>query len=163
MISRHCAPGQSKTRGSRRHEPERRKIQDSRRCGPAQNKIHEKPVPRGGGVVIFLAFAVAVLLPGYRSHGMNGIMGTLSVGLFAVEGGLFYGGGLAQLGVQALGVASAIAFVFPVSYLMFTVIKAVFGLRVSPEVEAEGIDMTYHGVPSYPEFLEGAEGVLVGD
>ena len=40
----------------------------------ADNKIHDKPVPRGGGIVIFFAFAVAVLLPGYRSHGMNGIM-----------------------------------------------------------------------------------------
>ncbi|MCF6285674.1 MAG: undecaprenyl/decaprenyl-phosphate alpha-N-acetylglucosaminyl 1-phosphate transferase, partial [Candidatus Hydrogenedentes bacterium] len=40
----------------------------------ADNKIHEKPVPRGGGIIIFLAFAVAVLLPGYRSDGMNGIL-----------------------------------------------------------------------------------------
>lgn len=40
----------------------------------AANKIHRKPVPRGGGLLIFLAFAVAVLLPGYRSHGMNGIL-----------------------------------------------------------------------------------------
>ena len=40
----------------------------------ADNKIHEKPVPRGGGIIIFLAFAIAVTLPGYRSHAMNGIM-----------------------------------------------------------------------------------------
>lgn len=40
----------------------------------ADNKIHTKPIPRGGGVVIFIAFAVAVLLPGYRSDGMNGIL-----------------------------------------------------------------------------------------
>ena len=40
----------------------------------ADNKIHTRPVPRGGGIVIFLAFAIAVLLPGYRSHGMNGIL-----------------------------------------------------------------------------------------
>lgn len=40
----------------------------------ADNKIHTRAVPRGGGVVIFIAFAVAVLLPGYRSHGMNGIL-----------------------------------------------------------------------------------------
>ncbi len=40
----------------------------------APNKIHTKPVPRGGGVVIFLAFVVAALLPGYRSHAMNGVM-----------------------------------------------------------------------------------------
>lgn len=40
----------------------------------APNKIHARPVPRGGGVVIFLAFAVATLLPGYRSHAMNGVI-----------------------------------------------------------------------------------------
>jgi len=40
----------------------------------AANKIHTRPVPRGGGIIIFIAFAVAVLLPGYRSDGMNGIM-----------------------------------------------------------------------------------------
>lgn len=40
----------------------------------AENKIHKKPVPRGGGIVVFIAFAVAVLLPDYRSHGMNGIL-----------------------------------------------------------------------------------------
>jgi len=40
----------------------------------ADNKIHTRPVPRGGGIVIFFAFAMAVLLPGYRSDGMNGIM-----------------------------------------------------------------------------------------
>lgn len=40
----------------------------------SDNKIHQRPTPRGGGVVIFMAFAIAVLLPGYRSHGMNGIL-----------------------------------------------------------------------------------------
>ncbi len=40
----------------------------------ADNKIHKQPVPRGGGIVIFIAFAVAVLLPDYRSDGMNGIL-----------------------------------------------------------------------------------------
>ncbi len=40
----------------------------------AENKIHKQPVPRGGGIVIFIAFAVAVLLPDYRSEGMNGIL-----------------------------------------------------------------------------------------
>ena len=85
-------------------------------------------------------------------HGMNGIFGTLAVGLFATEGGLFYGGGFTQLGVQAIGVLAAIAFVFPVSYLMFTIIKNVFGLRVSEEVEIAGIDEYYHGISSYPEF-----------
>lgn len=41
---------------------------------PSPNKIHTMPVPRGGGIIIFCAFAAAVLLPGYRSDGMNGIL-----------------------------------------------------------------------------------------
>lgn len=86
-------------------------------------------------------------------HGINGVFGTLAVGLFAVEGGLFYGGGFAQLGVQALGLLAATAFVFPLSLVMFVAIKAIFGLRVTPEVEATGIDAHYHGTTSYPEFV----------
>jgi Amt family ammonium transporter len=97
-------------------------------------------------------------------HGLNGILGTLSCGLFAVEGGLFYGGGLAQLGVQSLGLVAVIAFVFPISLLMFLGIKFLVGLRVSPEVESAGIDLYYHGIESYPEFA-GVElqGVRIGD
>lgn len=86
-------------------------------------------------------------------HGLNGIFGTLAVGLWATEGGLFYGGGFEQLGVQLIGVLAAIAFVFPVSLVMFITIKAVFGLRVSEEVEISGIDSYYHGIESYPEFV----------
>jgi Amt family ammonium transporter len=99
----------------------------------------------------------------FAVHGLNGMLGTLSNGIFALEVGLLYGGGLAQLGIQALGVVAAIAFVFPVSLGMFYVIKALFGLRVTPEVEAAGIDLAYHGIASYPEFVEGTEGVLAGD
>jgi len=89
-------------------------------------------------------------------HGLNGAMGTLAVGLFHTEAGLFYGGGFAQLGVQALGVLSATAFVFPLALLTFVIIKKVNGLRVKPEVEQSvgGIDAAYHGAPSYPEFVE---------
>lgn len=86
-------------------------------------------------------------------HGLNGIFGTLAVGLFATDGGLFYGGGFTQLGAQLIGVLAAIAFVFPVSLVMFTVIKSVFGLRVSEDVEIAGIDSFYHGISSYPEFV----------
>ena len=90
-------------------------------------------------------------------HGINGIFGTLANGLWAIEGGLFYGGGMAQLGIQALGVGAATAYVFPVSLLMFLAIKATVGLRVTPEIEEEGIDTFYHGMASYPEFTD--EGV----
>ncbi|MBN1201279.1 MAG: ammonium transporter [Anaerolineae bacterium] len=85
-------------------------------------------------------------------HGVNGIFGTLSVGLFATDGGLFYGDGFSQLGTQALGVTATILFVFPTSLIMFRIIDAVIGLRVPPEVEKAGIDGFYHGAYSYPEF-----------
>ena len=87
-------------------------------------------------------------------HGLNGILGTLSIGLFHTETGLFYGGGWHQLGVQALGVVSAMGFVLPVSFLMFYIIKKTMRLRVAPEVEESGIDIAYHGIESYPEFVE---------
>jgi Amt family ammonium transporter len=85
-------------------------------------------------------------------HGLNGAFGTLSVGLFATDVGLFYGGGLHQLGTQALGVAAAFAFVFPVSLVMFVTIKRTVGLRIPAEIEKAGIDGFYHGMYSYPEF-----------
>ncbi len=88
-------------------------------------------------------------------HGLNGAFGTLAIGLFATQGGLFYGDGIDQLATQALGVLAATAFVFPTSLLMFAAIKAVFGLRVPAEVERAGIDGFYHGMTSYPEFTSG--------
>jgi Amt family ammonium transporter len=95
---------------------------------------------------------------------MCGIFGTLSVGLWATDTGLFYGGGWYQLGVQALGAASAIAFVFPFAMVMFAIIKCTVGLRVSSEIESAGLDLAYHGIESYPEFA-GVElhGIQIGD
>ncbi|MBI2423969.1 MAG: undecaprenyl/decaprenyl-phosphate alpha-N-acetylglucosaminyl 1-phosphate transferase [Candidatus Hydrogenedentes bacterium] len=60
----------------------------------AENKIHTRPIPRGGGIVLFIAFAVAVLLPGYRSHGMNGILvgGFICMVVGAIDD---YAGGIA--------------------------------------------------------------------
>lgn len=86
-------------------------------------------------------------------HGINGIFGVLAVGIWGVDGmGLLSGGGFTQLGIQALGILACIAFVAPASLLMFAVIKRTIGLRVSPAVEAAGIDLAYHGIESYPEF-----------
>lgn len=97
-------------------------------------------------------------------HGINGIFGTLAVGLWAIEGGLFHGGGWQQLGAQAVGVLAAIAFVFPVSLLMFFLIDRTLGLRVSDEAESTGLDLEYHGIESYPEFA-GVElhGIRISD
>jgi len=88
----------------------------------------------------------------FSVHGFSGIFGTLAVGLWATDTGLFYGGGWHQLAVQALGDVATIAFVFPISLLMFAAIRYFVGLRVSPEIEAAGLDLAYHGIESYPEF-----------
>jgi ammonium transporter, Amt family len=97
------------------------------------------------------------------AHGMGGIWGTLSCGLFATpelveatgfgQPGLFYGGGLAQLGVQALGIVASGGFVFLASYAVFAVLKATIGLRVKPEHELNGLDISEHGVYGYSEQL----------
>jgi Amt family ammonium transporter len=87
-------------------------------------------------------------------HGLNGIFGILAVAIWGQNGlGLLSGGGFEQLGIQALGLLAATLWVLPLSFLMFTVISRTIGLRVSAEVEDEGIDLAYHGVPCYPDFV----------
>ena len=90
-------------------------------------------------------------------HGVCGVWGTLAVGLFAVPGkldntGLFYGGGAAQLGVQALGALAVFVWVFVTAMILFLVIKKVTGLRVTPKEEREGLDASEHGMESYSGF-----------
>jgi ammonium transporter, Amt family len=95
------------------------------------------------------------------AHGLAGIWGTLSCGLFTAprlaeynaigKGGLVYGKGFEQLGVQALGVVAAFASVFAISFAIFFAIKAIYGLRVDPEEERYGLDMAEHGMWGYPE------------
>src|ERR671923_1689702 len=95
------------------------------------------------------------------SHGMAGIWGTLACGIFTSprlaeangvgDPGLFYSGSIHQLAVQALGVAAAFASVFVVSFAVFFVIKATYGLRVKPEEERYGVDIVEHGMWGYPE------------
>ena len=103
-------------------------------------------------------------------HFFNGVWGTLSVGLFATETapafargigdgttfgtnqiageGLFYGGGLQQMGIQLVGMFSTLLWTAVTITIVFFVIKAVFGLRVTPEEEIIGLDQTEHGLPS---------------
>jgi len=91
-------------------------------------------------------------------HGVGGAFGTLMVGIFADAtytggaSGLLFGGGLAQLGVQALGVASVFAFVFAGSFIIFKIIDKAMGLRVSEEEETRGLDISEHGTVAYPDF-----------
>lgn len=93
-------------------------------------------------------------------HGVNGIWGTLAVGLFATGNGqsgvrgLFYGGGFRQLGVQALGITCIIAFVAVTMIITFQIIKHTIGLRASREEEIAGLDSTEHGLTSsYADFM----------
>jgi len=85
-------------------------------------------------------------------HGVCGAWGTLAVGLFAVDGGLFYGGGLSLFGVQAIGVLAAFVWAFGLGYLMFTIIKKTVGLRVSENEELRGLDIGEHGMEAYYGF-----------
>ncbi|MCD7765731.1 MAG: ammonium transporter [Lachnospiraceae bacterium] len=89
-------------------------------------------------------------------HMCNGIWGTIAVGLFATTSapgndtlvGLFYGGGFELLGKQLIGFIAVAAWTAVMITITFTVIKAIFGLRVSEEEEILGLDATEHGLPS---------------
>ena len=109
-------------------------------------------------------------------HCMNGIWGTIAVGLFATETapgyaiadasgetmtGLFYGGGFKLLGIQLTGFASVALWTAVTITVTFLIIKSVVGLRVSREEEIEGLDATEHGLPSayagfamLPEYID---------
>jgi Amt family ammonium transporter len=92
-------------------------------------------------------------------HCVCGAVGTLCVGLFAVDGGLFYGGGAGLLGVQVIGVAAVAAWVTVAMLVTFSIIKAVVGLRVTKEEEIEGLDIHEHGIESsYADFMPVSEG-----
>lgn len=81
-------------------------------------------------------------------HGVCGAFGTICVGLFSTEYGLFYGGGVRALLVQLLGVASVAVWVLVTMFIIFKVIDKVIGLRVPAEVEIDGLDMHEHGLAS---------------
>ena len=85
-------------------------------------------------------------------HGVCGTLGTVLLGLFHAESGLFYGGGTALLIAQVVGVVAVFAFCMVCGLVMFNVIKGVVGLRVSAEEEMAGLDVTEHGNTAYPEF-----------
>ena len=86
-------------------------------------------------------------------HGCCGLFGTLAVGLFDYNDGLFYGGGLHHLGIQALGVVCIAGWTIVTMTIVFMVIKKTVGLRVSEEEELAGLDPTEHGLESsYPDF-----------
>ena len=82
-------------------------------------------------------------------HGLNGAMGTLMVGVFSTSNGLLYGGGGAQLGSQFIGVLAIGAWAIAMGFLLFLILKATVGVRVSKRVEEEGLDIYEHGETAY--------------
>lgn len=92
-------------------------------------------------------------------HLVNGVFGTLAIGLFAQDGitgvatgnGLFFGGGLKLFGTQMIGILATGAFVFPASLLAWLLVKKTLGIRVPLNVEIQGLDMHEHGNMAYPE------------
>ena len=82
-------------------------------------------------------------------HGVGGALGTLLVGVFATDGGLLYGGGFKQLGIQAVGVLSIGAWALITGFILFKILKATNGLRVSKRIEEEGLDVYEHGEGVY--------------
>ena len=118
-------------------------------------------------------------------HCMNGIWGTIAVGLFATDKapafargygdgvsfganqimgkGLFYGGGFDLLGVQLLGIGAIVAFTAVTITITFLAIKGIFGLRASREEETRGLDITEHGLPSaYADFMPVSNSIFTG-
>ncbi len=96
----------------------------------------------------------------FAVHGVNGMWGGLAVGLFATGNGqdgitgLFYGGGFAQLGKQALGILCVASWTVVCMIIVFTVIKKTIGLRVTKEEEMKGLDICEHGlVSAYADFM----------
>ena len=89
------------------------------------------------------------------THGVGGILGTLAVGLFASKAvnpsasdGLFFGNS-GQLGIQIVAVAATVVFAFVGTYLILKLVEGAMGLRVSPEEEATGLDLTQHNERAY--------------
>ena len=91
-------------------------------------------------------------------HGLNGIWGTIAVGLFGhkalglANNGLFHGGGFLQFGIQALGTFTSAIFVVLTMFIVFKGIQATVGLRVGREEELKGLDIEEHGMESYSGF-----------
>ena len=82
-------------------------------------------------------------------HGVNGLFGTVAVGFFAAEGGLLFGGGVALLITQLIGVVTIGLFSFSITFILMKILKSTIGIRISSEEEEAGIDSVSFGVKSY--------------
>lgn len=86
-------------------------------------------------------------------HGTCGFLGTVLVGIFALDGGLLYGGGASLLWVQAYGSLAYLLWSAFGTFVVLIILKKTIGLRVSKNDEIEGLDVTEHGVEAYPEHI----------
>jgi Amt family ammonium transporter len=115
-----------------------------------------------GGVLFVERIGIDDPIGALSAHGMAGVWGTLATGIFAVPslasnlatggGGLVYTGSFDQVGVQALGILAVGAFTFTTCFAALWAMKATLGIRVEPEVETAGLDVSEHGMWGYPEF-----------
>ena len=114
----------------------------------------------GGVLVVFSVSFIDSLkiddpVGAFSVHGTCGIWGTLAVGLFNTDAGLFTGHGPAQLGLQFLGVIVYAVFTIVASLIAWSVIGAIFGgIRVTEKEEIEGLDIGEHGMEAYPDFAK---------
>ncbi|MBI1291626.1 ammonium transporter [bacterium] len=116
-----------------------------------------------GAVVLFDKF-VDDPVGAVSVHAVGGASGTIMVGLFATDGGLFYGAGPGLLIIQTIGVLATITFCLVAGSIMFFAVKATLGLRVSEEEEFQGLDLGEHGLSAYPDpgFVGGMAGGGMG-
>ncbi|NQU17952.1 MAG: ammonium transporter [Candidatus Saganbacteria bacterium] len=117
-----------------------------------------------GGILV--VFAVIILdklhiddpVGAFPVHGVNGIWGTLAIGIFGqkalglANNGLFYGGGFSQFNIQLIGVVAAVIFVAIAMGIIFKLIEKFVGLRVTREEELRGLDIGEHGLEAYADF-----------
>jgi ammonium transporter, Amt family len=114
------------------------------------------------GVLLVERIGIDDPIGAIAAHGMSGVWGTLSLGLFAVPslagklatggGGFFYTGSFHQLGVQALGLLAVGTFTFSACFGALWLMKRTIGIRTDEGVEAAGLDVSEHGMWGYPEF-----------
>jgi len=109
-----------------------------------------------GGIVVVLSivFVDQTLkiddpVGAFSVHGVCGTLGTILVGLFAKDGGLFFDGGASLLAVQIIGALAYAGWAALMAFIVFTILKVTIGVRVSEKDETAGLDMTEHGIGVY--------------
>ena len=90
----------------------------------------------------------------FSVHGAGGMWGTLAVGLFNVDKGLFTGHGFSQLGLQILGIVAYAVFTVVTAWILWSILGALTGgIRVHEKEEMVGLDISEHGMEAYPDFV----------